>query len=180
MNGATLSPDRNYRYHLWRSWGNRFQWGIPVPINRRCVFVGLNPSTADECKDDPTIRKCVGFAKLWGFDALDMVNLFAWRSTNPRGLLTVKDPVGQENEATLQQVCTGAGRIVLAWGSHSAKIQAMVRLRLPMLTFMCGKVGTLGRTANGSPLHPLRLAYTRTWQQMVVAGAKVGDGARKS
>jgi hypothetical protein len=72
--GATFSKDRRYRYRLWRSWGDP---------ELRCVFVGLNPSTADESNDDPTIRKCVGFAKLWGFGAVDVVNLFAFRSTDP-------------------------------------------------------------------------------------------------
>ncbi len=88
--GAHLSPCRQYRYRLWRDWD---------PGAGRCVFVGLNPSTADEHTDDPTIRKCVGFAKRWGFGAIDMVNLFAYRSTSPKGLLTQECPS-----------CAGVGR----------------------------------------------------------------------
>src|SRR5579859_5937119 len=102
--GATFSACRTYRYRLWRSW---------EPRGSRCVFVGLNPSTADESTDDATIRKCVGFAKRWGFGAIEVVNLFAYagvRSTDPRSLLGVSDPVGPDNDGTMDAALRGAHR----------------------------------------------------------------------
>jgi len=101
--GATFSPDGLYRYHLWRLWGDR---------EHRCVFVGLNPSTADAARDDPTIRKCAGFAKRWGFGAVDVVNVFAWRSTKPVGILRAADPVGPDNDEAIAHVLEGASRVV--------------------------------------------------------------------
>lgn len=158
--GATLSPCRRYRYRLWRSWG---------PREHRVVFVGLNPSTADETKDDPTIRKCIGFAKRWGFGALDMVNLFAWRSTSPSGLLTASDPIGPENDEAIQRACDDAHRVVWAWGRHNSAVRRMVtdrRTKAPWLVLRrhC-ETGTLGRAQDGSPRHPLMLPYSTRWEE---------------
>jgi hypothetical protein len=153
--GAELSLDNLYRYRLWRVWGDG---------DRRCVFVGVNPSTADATKDDPTIRKCVGFAKRWGFGALDMVNLFAFRSTDQRVLCDLKDPVGPENADSLREVLDLASRVVWAWGS--GKTPGVRRLidaeleRSSWYTMPNGcEAGTLGRTKDGYPRHPLMLSY---------------------
>lgn len=149
--GAILDPDRSYRYLLWRSWGSR---------DHRCVFVGLNPSTADEGRDDPTIRKCVGFAKRWGFGAIDMVNLFAWRSTDPSGLLSAPDAAGYDNDDVLAEVIARAHRVVWAWGRHNARVRRLVHARTAGWSFFPGcEAGTLGRSQDGSPRHPLMLAY---------------------
>ncbi len=153
--GATLSACRQYRYRLWRTWGDR---------DRRCVFVGVNPSTADEREDDPTIRKCVGFAKRWGFGAIDMVNLFAWRDTDQRGLLTAPNPVGIENDCRILQAFDGATRIVFAWGrGKTAPVRKIIRMRVAaesaMLRYGRAERGCLGRTEDGFPRHPLMLAY---------------------
>jgi hypothetical protein len=154
--GATFSPDGFYRYRLWRSWGDR---------EHRCIFFGLNPSTADEATDDPTIRKCVGFAKRWGFGAIDMVNLFAWRSTQPARLLDVANPVGPDNDETITRVLDGASRVVWAWGQHSAAVRRLVRGRLRFATGRWFTIperceaGVLGRALDGSPRHPLMLPY---------------------
>lgn len=157
--GATLSECRCYRYRLWRSWGDR---------DHRVVFVGLNPSTADEARDDPTIRKCIGFAKRWGFGALDMVNVFAWRSTDPRGLLAAADPVGPDNDESLRAAFDGAHRIVWAWGRHNSRVRELVAGRVGRAGWFsvargC-EVGTLGRAQDGSPRHPLMLAYTTRFE----------------
>jgi hypothetical protein len=156
--GALFSPCARYRYHLWRSWGD---------IGHRCVFVGLNPSTADATKDDPTVRKCVGFAKRWGFGALDLVNLFALRSTSPKGLYELGlDPVGLENDETLERVFKNAHRIVWAWGQHNARVRKLVSTRLGAWCAVQERceVGTLGRAKDGSPRHPLMLAYTSKFE----------------
>jgi len=112
---ADLSPDGFYRYSLGRRW---------TPGEKLLVVIGLNPSTADATQDDPTIRRCVGFAKRWGFGGLLMLNLFAYRATDPeelrgaiaRGL----DPVGPLNDAKLLGFTDGCPALV-AWGSHPAE-----------------------------------------------------------
>lgn len=153
--GAIFSPDRRYRYRLWRSWGDR---------DNRCVWVMVNPSTADETVPDQTITKCIGFAKKWGFTAIDVVNLFAFVSTDVRGLLEAGDPVGPDNDATIDEALTGARRIVLAWGSH-APVRSLIRTRETFRTFN-GLTGTLGRNSDGSPRHPLMLAYDTPFEPL--------------
>ncbi len=159
--GATFSPCRRWRYALWREWGDP---------SRRVAFIGLNPSTADETEDDPTMRRCIAFARDWGFGAFDMLNLFAWRSTDPLGLLSAPEPVGPDNDRHLRAVMDRASRIVIAWGSHRkgglpAIIADRVRVVQPMLRAhgIVGaalgpiEVGHLGLNADGNPKHPLYL-----------------------
>src|SRR5271157_168450 len=94
--GATFSLCRTWRYKLWR------RWSAAVPM---VTFIGLNPSTADEINDDPTVRRCLGFARRWGFGGMSMLNVFAYRSTNPRALRAATDPVGPRNGAALLATC---------------------------------------------------------------------------
>ena len=162
--GALFSPCRAYRYRLWRDWGDP---------NRRCVFVGVNPSTADETKDDPTIRKCVGFAKRWGFGAIDMVNLFAWRSTDQLGLFRTQDPVGDENHCRILQAFDRASRIVFAWGSgKTAAVRKLITSRIrndaQMLYGYRSDVerGCLGETEDGFARHPLMLPYATPFEPL--------------
>lgn len=82
------------------------------------MFVGLNPSTADELLDDPTIRRCVAFARSWGYGALCMTNLFAFRATDPDVMKSADDPVGPENDQHLQDLANGASVVIAAWGVH--------------------------------------------------------------
>jgi hypothetical protein len=138
--------------------------------------VGLNPSTADESRDDPTIRKCVGFARRWGFGAIEVVNLFAYagtRSTDPRSLLSVADPVGPCNDEALRAAFRGAARIVWAWGRHDARVRSLVEERLASASWLnkgrrC-ETGCLGRLRDGSPRHPLRIGYATRFE---AAGAE--------
>lgn len=106
--GATISGDGLYRYELWRSWDKA------KPI---CTWVMLNPSTADATADDPTIRRCVGFARGWGYGGIAVVNLFAWRAKEPRELLETPDPVGPDNEMAISNAMCQAGLVVVAWGA---------------------------------------------------------------
>lgn len=92
MNTAKFSPDRKYRYSLWRSWDGLW------PTDGYVLFIGLNPSTADETKDDPTIRRCIGYAKAWRFSTFCMGNIFAFRATLPADMKKAQDPVGPEND----------------------------------------------------------------------------------
>lgn len=140
--GAVLSEDGRYRYELWRTW----DFG-------ECVtFVMLNPSTADAFVDDPTIRRCVGFAKLWGFAAVRVLNLFAWRATDPAELLTIDDPIGVDNDAHLRRrAWSSTSPMVAAWGAHPlARERARQVDQAMYVRWSC-----LGTTVDGSPRHPL-------------------------
>lgn len=146
---AVISADFLYRYRLTRSWGP----------GKQVVFIMLNPSTATAEVDDPTIRRCVGFAKAWGFESLAVVNLFARRATDPGVLYEVEDPVGPENDQHLLEVCSKADLVVAAWGVHGAFRRRGDRVRdLLKLT----TVHHLGLTKDGHPRHPLYLPKTLT------------------
>ncbi len=179
--GASISPCGRYRYRLWREWRLHplpAQWdmwteedGTPCldgegkqigePLS--CVFVMLNPSTADGEQDDPTIRRCVGFAKSFGFDRLEVVNLFAYRATNPAELLALNhndDPVGEGNALAFRTAIYRAGVVVCAWGANGGHlgqdetalgwIDSALEYRDRTVPVMC-----LGRTLFGHPKHPL-------------------------
>lgn len=140
--GATISPCGLYRYSLWRKWA-------PGPM---CVFIGLNPSTADATLDDPTIRRCVGFSKTWGFGGLMMLNLFAYRATDPADMKAAKDPIGPDNDEALHFAHSNTTTVVAAWGAHGTfqGRDQQVRAMLPRLQY-------LRLTKDGHPGHPLYL-----------------------
>lgn len=143
--GATFSPCRRWRYSLERIWGP----GQLVNV------IGLNPSVADESINDPTIRRCIGFARAWGYDGLIMTNLFGLRSTDPRGLRT-DDPVGPDNDRHLVESAQRAGLVIGAWGMNGGYLSRSVAvcslLHEAGVTLHC-----LGETADGQPRHPLYL-----------------------
>jgi len=107
--GAEFSPDRIYRYALWRFWNRQ---------ERFAVFVGLNPSTADEIKNDPTVTRCINYSKDWGYGGLIMLNIFALRSKDPKNLYSAADPIGPDNDFHLRSASSKAGITVAAWGNH--------------------------------------------------------------
>src|SRR5690349_7864679 len=110
VNDCVFSPCRTWRYELWVRW-------LSARPREYCMFIGLNPSTADEYQLDPTLRKCVGFAKRWGDGAMVMTNLFAYRATLPEDMKKAHiDPVGPDNDATLIRLARGAKIVVAAWG----------------------------------------------------------------
>lgn len=145
--GAIFDTRRVYRYRLFREWPG----GEGV-----CCFLMLNPSTADEMVLDPTVRRCVEFAKRWGYRRLEVLNLFAYRSTNPHDLLGVADPVGPENDLWIQSIAEEASCIVCAWGSHRflgkrlTQRAAQVRALLAAQRLRC-----LKHNDDGQPIHPL-------------------------
>lgn len=150
-----FSPCRQYRYTLWRGWTLADAMGISefnslAKFGNYLMVIGLNPSTADETKDDPTIRRCIGFAKRWGFGALCMTNLFAWRDTDPEKMKGAAEPVGEANDLWLKLISEQAGMILAAWGNHGAHAgrDEFVRKFLPPLN-------CLGTNKDGSPKHPL-------------------------
>lgn len=143
QSGADFSECGTYRYALWREWGDG------PAVN----FVMLNPSTADAEKDDPTIRRCIGFAKGWGFDRLVVTNLFALRSSDPKVLYRHESPIGPDNDSVLLARAAGAHWIVFAWGAHVG-VERGVRVAEMLRGF---HPGCLGRTKDGCPRHPLYL-----------------------
>ena len=142
---AKLSRCKQYRYLLERSWGSA----------QTVVVIGLNPSTADAYVDDPTVRRCIGFARDWGYDRLLMVNLFAYRSTQPSALLDVADPIGPSNDRILQEAIAEADCVVAAWGAKGGLLK-----RDQIVLAMLGDVHCIGLTASGMPRHPLYMPAT--------------------
>ncbi|WP_309386052.1 DUF1643 domain-containing protein [Cerasicoccus frondis] len=140
---ATFSPCRRWRYDLWRRWGK----------GDYCMFIGLNPSTADETQNDPTIRRCINFARDWGYDALCMTNLFGFRATDPRVMKEVSHPQGPENVATIRRLAEDAGIVVAAWGVHGVHRMQNQRV-VNALKDVC-ELKCLGQTKDGHPKHPL-------------------------
>src|SRR6266581_4728848 len=111
MAGAIFSPDRRYRYALWRQWS-------PGPPARTISWVLLNPSTADATKLDPTLRRCRGYSKLWGFDRMDVVNLYAFRNPDPAIMRAQADPTGPDNVATICRYVGESHLCIAAWGGN--------------------------------------------------------------
>ncbi len=144
---ALISGDGKYRYWLSRL------WNIKLPLT---VFIGLNPSTADAEKDDPTIRRCISFAKSWGSGGIIMLNLFAFRATDPKELLKIGNPVGPFNFETLAlenwYKHWKLGDYVCCWGSNKMAKDISKQVLKLIKTPMC-----LGITKDGYPRHPLYL-----------------------
>lgn len=143
---AEFSPCMRYRYKLGRTWGP----------GARVAFCMLNPSTADATIDDPTIRRCMGFARAWGFDGVDIVNIFAWRSTDPAALREVSDPIGPGNDEAIVDVARRATFVVCAWGIYGYMGLRGSVVREKLLAGV--DVRHLGLTKDGFPKHPLYLA----------------------
>jgi hypothetical protein len=146
--GATISKNRKYRYRLWRIWQDK------TPL-RKVLFVMLNPSIADGEILDPTIRRCIGFAKAWGFDGLEVANLFALRATDPKQLYTIEDPIGAENYAAIIEAAKQSVLIVAAWGDRG-RLKNQDELVTNMITDF-SDLYCLGVTKKGAPRHPLYL-----------------------
>lgn len=142
-NTAQFSRCERYRYSLGRHWS---------PKLGAVLFVGLNPSTADATADDPTIRRCIGFARNWGYGGLLMGNLFALRATDPHVMLAHREPVGTGNDDWLARLAHEASAVVACWGAHGGhrgRAQEVIDRGL------LGDYFVLGRTAKGEPRHPL-------------------------
>jgi hypothetical protein len=141
---ATFDPTRRYRYRLTRRWAR----------GPRVAFVMLDPNTADATKDDPTIRRCVGFARRWGFGSLVVVNLFGLCARHPRELARATDPVGPQNDRHVRRAVRSADLVVCAWGALPL---ARARARELDGAFGGPRLRCLGLTKMGAPRHPLYL-----------------------
>ncbi len=141
--GAALSPCRRYRYALWRIWDEQ------KPL---VLFIGLNPSTADEQYDDPTLTRCINFAKAWGYGGVYTANLFAYRATKPKDLFKRKRIIGKDNNDWLNTLAAKVDLVIAAWGNDGRYQNRanQVKQQLPLLHY-------LKMNKSGEPAHPLYL-----------------------
>jgi len=149
-NVCQFSPSRRYRYSLKHEID-----GLPLVLEHPIMWIGLNPSTADENMLDPTLRRVRTFTMREGGTAFVMTNLFAWRDTDPKNMMAAADPVGPDNDATLLNFATRSEMIICAWGGggeHRARAAEVIKL-LKDYPLYC-----LGTNGDGSPRHPLYLS----------------------
>ncbi|MAX54361.1 MAG: hypothetical protein CL537_02415 [Alcanivoracaceae bacterium] len=140
---ANFSRCRQYRYALWRQWGEGDDF---------MLLIGLNPSTADHRQDDPTIRRCMGFARDWGYAGLCVANLFAYRATYPNDLFAAPEPVGPQNDRWLRKLARDADLVVAAWGNlghHMDRAHTVAR--------QLENLHAIRINRSGDPAHPLYL-----------------------
>jgi len=143
--GGIFSDDRQYRYVLWRKWDT-------LGLTQSVAFICLNPSTADETKDDPTIRRCIGYAKSWGFGGLFVCNLFAFCATNPTVMKKVQNPIGNDNDIWMTYIARNVSTVIAGWGeggNFMSRDEEIKRL-IPNLHY-------LKLNKSGQPAHPLYL-----------------------
>lgn len=146
--GATFSPCRTWRYRLWRTWS-----GGRGTIN----FLMLNPSTADEENNDPTVERCETRARAWGYERLIVTNLFAFRATSPLDMKAAPDPVGPGNDAEIRVAALESECVVCAWGQHGDHMGRSAAV----LSLLSGiDLWALRVNLSGEPGHPLYLPYS--------------------
>lgn len=146
---AVYSDCLHYRYALTRVWDED---------GERALFVMLNPSTATEVQNDPTVERCERRARALGFGAFRVLNIFAWRDTDPRAMRAAEDPIGPENDAAMLDSLPWADQVICAWGTHGAHLD-----RGPAVERLLRKSGKplyhLGLSQAGHPKHPLYIGY---------------------
>lgn len=146
---AVYSDCERYRYALTRVW---------EPAGEKALFVMLNPSTATERQNDPTVERCERRARTLGFGSFRVCNIFAWRETDPRAMRRAEDPVGPANDRAIEDGCDWADMILCAWGTHGEHLG-----RGPLVARLMAVTGRplhhLGLTKDGHPKHPLYISY---------------------
>lgn len=156
---AIFSPCRTWRYSLTRTWDQSL---------KSCAFIGLNPSTADERNNDPTVTRCINFAKRWGYGSLVMLNLFALRATDPKVMKAHGNPVGPDNDLFLKQQFCACAITIAAWGVHGRHLDRAEAV----LDLLGGPLWCVGTTKGGFPRHPLYVLGSQDpqayeWREMV-------------
>jgi hypothetical protein len=145
---AIFSPCKTWRYELRRIWDQK------LPL---LVFVMLNPSRANAYLDDPTIRRCIGFARRLGYGGIVVYNIFALMATDPRELAKVADPIGPENDEYIRRAKHVGAKIVVAWGNNGVKHRRRVKQMRELLAGYA--LYSFGICKSGEPNHPLMLSY---------------------
>ncbi len=148
---AIYSDCERYRYSLTRIWD---------PAGRKALFVMLNPSTATEVQNDPTVERCERRARALGFGAFQVTNIFAWRDTDPKKMRAAAEPVGADNDQAILDGALWADQVIAAWGTHGAHLD-----RGPAVEALLRRAGHdlfhLGLSKAGHPKHPLYIAYSQ-------------------
>ena len=148
---AVYSACERYRYALTRVW---------TPDAPRVLFIMLNPSTATEVQNDPTVERCERRARALGYGGFRVTNIFAWRDTDPRAMRAAPDPVGPGNDAALIEGCSWADAIIAAWGTHGEHLSRGTEVEA-LLRATGRPVHHLGLTQKGHPKHPLYIPYAQ-------------------
>ncbi|HHS94141.1 MAG TPA: DUF1643 domain-containing protein [Rhodobacterales bacterium] len=148
---AVYSDCERYRYSLTRVW---------EPGGRKVLFVMLNPSTATEVQNDPTVERCERRARALGFGAFRVANIFAWRDTDPRKMRAAADPVGPDNDEAIAASAAWADQVICAWGTHGAHLARGVAVEA-LLRKPGQPLYHLGLTKAGHPKHPLYISYAK-------------------
>lgn len=152
---AVYSDCERYRYLLTRIW---------EPEGRRALFIMLNPSTATEVQNDPTVERCERRARALGFGGFRVANIFAWRDTDPKNMRAADAPVGAQNDAQIVESCDWADQIIAAWGSHGDHLGRGAAMET-ILRKTGRPVFHLGLTKAGHPKHPLYISYAQQPQR---------------
>lgn len=172
MNHCHFSPDRRWRYELIHHWNDLLSGGYEP--DRVLPWIGLNPSTADESQLDPTLKRIAKFSQKFGYDGFVMLNLFAWRDTDPAEMMRQSNPVGVENDAVLDSWAKPGRKIVCCWGNHGGHLsrwrKVAERLKAKGAKLMC-----LDTNADGSPKHPLYVKGTAVLREWVIPKEIVAD-----
>ena len=155
IKSAVISPDGVYRYRLERRWDELVSKKFTV------CWIMLNPSVADATKDDPTIRKCMGFSQRWGYGGMIVVNLYAYRATSPQDLalaIALREAMGPMNVNAVGLALDDCDRAIVAWGSNapSPPREILKVLKYHQRNIECFRP----LTKNGQPPHPLMLPYS--------------------
>ena len=146
---AVYSDCERYRYSLTRVWD---------PLGRKVFFIMLNPSTATEVQNDPTVERCERRARALGFGAFRVANIFAWRDTDPRKMRAQKNPVGSENNTLITEGCRWADQVICAWGTHGEHLDRGADVET-LLRYTGLPLYHLGLSKAGHPKHPLYIGY---------------------
>lgn len=149
--GAVFSECERYRYRLWRVWDSS---------KPKACFVMLNPSIADELILDPTVARCKKRAEMLGYGGMEVVNIFALRSTDPKALYEVDDPVGSQNTLSILDTAREAALVICAWGVHGFLKDRGSLIRKMLQATCSAKTHYLKLNSDGSPAHPLYLPYS--------------------
>ena len=168
-NDCSFSDCRKYRYSLLHRWDELFE-------RRRAIFVCLNPSTADENQLDPTLRRIKAFSKRLGASEFLMLNIFAYRATDPKEMMAAKEPIGPENDARIQAALSEAYElnegqldVIGGWGNHGLHMKrqdAFLELLAPYRKWPKLRIACLGKNANQTPKHPLYIAANQDFETL--------------
>lgn len=148
---AVYSDCERYRYSLVRTWDE---------AGRKALFVMLNPSTATEVQNDPTVERCERRARALGFGAFCVTNIFAWRDTDPKKMRAAPDPVGPENDTVISEFALWADQIICAWGTHGEHLSRGPAVEA-LLRATERELYHLGLSKAGHPKHPLYISYEK-------------------